>query len=83
MRVYQLKHYEVLLNDSQSKELALLDHHEQLCRRILASDAIAKNNLIEIARITSFPKMLYKPAKLERLMNMRRLPPFHFLIFRN
>ena len=83
MRVYQLKHYEVLLNDSQSIELALLDHYEQLCRRVLASDAIAKSNLVEIAQITSFPKMVRKPVKLERLMNMRRLPPFHFIISRN
>jgi len=83
MRVYQLKHFEVLLNDSQSKELALLDHHEQLCRRILTSEAIAKSNLVEIAQITSFPKMVRKPVKLERLMDMRRLPPFHFLISRN
>lgn len=83
MRVYQLKHYEVLLNDKQSKELPLLHHYEDLCRRILTAEAIAKNNIVEIAQITSFPKMLRKPVKLERLLNLRKLAPFHFIIARN
>lgn len=83
MRVYHLKQYEVLLNDRQLKELALLDHHEQLCRRILTAEAIAKNNIVEIAQFTSFPKIVRNHVKLERLLSMRRLPPFHFIIARN
>jgi hypothetical protein len=83
MRVYQLKHYEVLLNDTQSTDLALLDHYEQLCRRILTAEAIARSQVVEIAKITSFPKMVRKPVRLERLMDMRRLPPFHFILARN
>jgi hypothetical protein len=83
MRVYQLKHYEVLLNDKQSTDLALLDHYEQLCRRILTTEAIARSQVVEIAKITSFPKMVRKPVRLQRLMDMRRLPPFHFILARN
>ncbi|MBO9636465.1 MAG: hypothetical protein J7578_25415 [Chitinophagaceae bacterium] len=83
MRVYQLKHYEVLLNDRQPKELALLDHYEQLCRRILTTEAIANANVVEIAQITSFPKMVRKPVRIQRLMDMRKLPIFHFVIARN
>lgn len=83
MRVYQLKHYEVLLNDKQSTDLATLDHYEQLCRRILTTEAIAKSHTMEIAKITSFPGMVHKPVKLQRLMDMRKLPPFHFIIAKN
>lgn len=83
MRVYQLKHYEVLLNDRQPKELALLEHYEQLCRRILTAEAIAASNTVEIASITSFPRMLRKPVKIERLMNLRSFPPFHFILVKN
>lgn len=83
MRVYQLKHYEVLLNDRQPKELALLEHYEQLCRRILTAEAIASSNTVEIASITSFPRMLRKPVKIERLMNLRSFPPFHFILVKN
>lgn len=83
MRVYQLNHYEVLLNDRQPKELALLEHYEQLCRRILTTEAIAKANVVEIAKISSFPRIVRKPVKVQRLMDMRSLPIFHFIISRN
>ncbi|NML20589.1 hypothetical protein HHL16_06875 [Pseudoflavitalea sp. G-6-1-2] len=83
MRVYQLKHYEVLLNDLRSKEQDLLSHYEQLCRRILTSEAIAFSNAVEVAKITSFPKIERKPIRLQRLMDMRKFPPFHFVIAKN
>lgn len=83
MRVYQLKHYEVLLNDGQSTELAMLEHYEQLCRRILTAEAMAASNVMEIASITSFPRMLRKPVKIERLLNLRSFPPFHFILVKN
>jgi hypothetical protein len=72
-----------LLNDRQPKELALLAHYEQLCRRILTTEAIANANVVEIAQITSFPKMVHKPSRLQRLMDMRKFPVFHFIIAKN
>ncbi len=82
MRVYQIKHYEVLLNDGQPKGPAQLYPYELLCSRLLTMKALAHSNCIEIAKLPSF-RFEHKPVRLERLLGAESLPPFCFMIIKN
>jgi hypothetical protein len=81
MRVYQLRHYEVLLNDQQGEELELLIQYEQLCSRLLTTQALAFSNTIEVARLNK-SRMEQRPGRIQRTLSST-LPPFHFLIYKN
>lgn len=81
MRVYQLRHYEVLLNDQQGEELELLIQYEKLCSRLLTSKALAFSNTIEIARLRKY-RMEQRAPRIHRLL-ATPLPPFNFLISKN
>ena len=81
MRVYQLRHYEVLLNDQQGEELELLIQYEQLCSRLLTTQALAFSNTIEVARLNK-SSMEQRPGRIQRMLSSS-LPPFHFLIYKN
>lgn len=81
MRVYQLRHYEVLLNDQQGEELELLIQYEKLCSRLLTTQALAFSNTIEIARIRHY-RMEQRPGRVHRLL-ATTIPPFSFFISKN
>lgn len=81
MRVYQLRHYEVLLNDQQGEELELLVQYEKLCSRLLTSKALAFSNTIEIARLRKY-RMERRATRIQRLL-AAPIPPFSFLISKN
>lgn len=82
MRVYQLRNYEVLLNDQQAEELSLLYQYEQLCGRFLTLEALAASNAIEIAQM-SHSHMEQRPRRIQRFLSARQIPPFQFLIAKN
>lgn len=82
MRVYQLKHYEVLLNDRQASESALLYHYEQLCGRLLTMEALANSNAIEIAHLAN-SRMEQRPARILRLLSAKTIQPFCFITAKN
>lgn len=82
MRVYQIKHYEVLLNDHQPEGPVQLYHYELLCGRLLTLEALASSNVIEIAHIPS-SRMEQRPVRIERVLNARNFPPFYFVIAKN
>jgi hypothetical protein len=81
MRVYQLRHYEVLLNDQQGEELELLIQYEKLCSRLLTTKALAFSNTIEIARLRRY-RMEQRPERIHRLLSSA-IPPFNFFISKN
>jgi hypothetical protein len=81
MRVYQLRHYEVLLNDQQGEELELLIQYENLCSQLLTTKALAYSNSLEIARIRKFRMERRSPRIHHMLANT--LEPFNFLINKN
>lgn len=81
MRVYQLRHYEVLLNDRQGEELELLIQYEKLCSRLLTTKALAFSNTLEIARIRKY-RMEDRATRILRLLS-DSIPPFNFLINKN
>ncbi len=81
MRVYQLRHYEVLLNDQQGEELELLIQYEKLCSRLLTTKALAFSNTLEIARIRNY-RMERRATRIHRLL-ADTIPPFNFLINKN
>ncbi|MDF2187434.1 hypothetical protein [Paraflavitalea sp. CAU 1676] len=81
MRVYQLRHYEVLLNDQQGEELELLIQYEKLCSQLLTTKALAYSNTLEIARIRQY--RLERRAPRIHLMLSNNLQPFNFLINKN
>jgi hypothetical protein len=80
MRVYQLRHYEVLLNDQQGEELELLIQYEQLCSRLLTTQALAFSNTIEVARLNK-SRMEQRPGRIQRTLSST-LPPVPFLIYK-
>lgn len=82
MRVYQLRNYEVLLNDQQAEELSLLHQYEQLCGRLLTLEALAASRAIEIARM-NHSRMEQRPSRIQRFLAARQFPPFQFLIAKN
>ena len=81
MRVYQLRHYEVLLNDQQGEELELLIQYEKLCSQLLTTKALAYSNTLEIARIRQY--RLERRVPRIHLMLSNSLQPFNFLINKN
>lgn len=81
MRVYQLRHYEVLLNDSQGEELELLIQYEKLCSRLLTTQALGFSNNIEIVQLRKY-RMERRPGRIHRILS-NTLPPFTFLINKN
>lgn len=81
MRVYQLRHYEVLLNDKQGEELELLIQYEKLCSQLLTTKALAYSNTVEIARFRPF-RMERRANRIHRLL-IDKLPAFNFLINKN
>ena len=81
MRVYQLRHYEVLLNDQQGEELELLIQYEKLCSRLLTTKALAFSNTIEIAHLRKY-RMERRAPRIHRLLSAN-IPPFTFFISKN
>jgi len=81
MRVYQLRHYEVLLNDQQGEELELLIQYERLCSRLLTTQALAFSNTIEVVR-PNRSRMEQRPGRIQRTLSAE-LAPFCFLINKN
>lgn len=81
MRVYQLRHYEVLLNDQQGEELELLLQYEKLCSQLLTTRALAFSYTIEIARIRK-SRMEQRPGRIHRLLSAT-IPPFSFIVNKN
>lgn len=81
MRVYQLRHYEVLLNDQQGEELELLIQYEKLCSQLLTTKALAYSNTLEFARIRHY-RMERRAPRIHRLLS-EKMPPFNFMINKN
>lgn len=51
MRVYQLRHYEVMMPEENSKEAQHLLYYERLCYDLLTAHAISFSHAIEIIQL--------------------------------
>ena len=64
MRVYQLRHYEVMMPEENSKEAQHLLYYERLCYDLLTAHAISFSHAVEVmklktARCLCFQNSLY------------------------
>ena len=82
MRVYQLRHYEVLMRDEKGAEVHHLLHYEQLCYDLLTDHAISSSGAIEIIRMNA-GKVELRPGRILKLLSASEIPPFCFIVGRN
>lgn len=82
MRVYQLRHYEVLMRDEKGAEAHHLLHYEQLCYDLLTDHAISFSRAVEVIRLNA-GKVEQRPGRIHKLLTASEIPPFCFIVGRN
>jgi|GEM_PF-792125 hypothetical protein len=82
MRVYQLRHYEVMMREEDFEEARRLLYYEQLCYDLLTVQAISTSGAIEIIRLRR-GKIEHKPRRIQRILSEYSIPAFYFIVSRN
>jgi hypothetical protein len=81
MRVYQLRHYEVMMRD-EGEEVRHLLYYEQLCYDLLTIHAISTSRTVEIIKL-NHGRIEQRPLKILALLSATKLSPFHFIVTKN
>ena len=82
MRVYQLRHYEVMMPEGNGKEAQHLLYYEQLCYDRLTIHAISFSRAVEIAKI-NYGRMEQRPLHIHKILCAEEIPPFYFIVGKN
>ena len=82
MRVYQLRHYEVMMPEGNGKEAQHLLYYEQLCYDRLTIQAISFSKAVEIVKINT-GRIEQRPLRIHKMLAAEELPPFCFIIGKN
>lgn len=82
MRVYQLRHYEVMMREEDFEEARRLLYYEQLCYDLLTLEAISISRAIEIVRLRR-GKIEQSPKKIQRILSEYSIPAFYFIVSKN
>lgn len=82
MRVYQLRHYEVMMREEDFEEARRLLYYEQLCYDMLALQAISFSKAIEIIKLHK-GKVENRPRQIHKILTAYTVPPFYFIISKN
>lgn len=82
MRVYQLRHYEVMMREEHWEEAQHLLYYEQLCYDMLTTHAISYSRAIEIIKL-NFGKIEQRPGRIHKLLSSSEIPPFCFIVGKN
>jgi len=83
MRVYQLRHYEVMMPEENWKEARHLSYYEQLCYNMLTTEAISFSRTVEIIQLQFLSRVERRPRKIHKLLTAAETPPFCFIIGKN
>jgi hypothetical protein len=81
MRVYQLRHYEVMMRE-EGEEARHLLYYEQLCYDMLTIHAISISRAIEIIKINQ-GRVEQRPVRILSILTASKMPPFYFVIVKN
>jgi hypothetical protein len=82
MRVYQLRHYEVMMREEDFEEARRLLYYEQMCYDMLTVDAISASKVIEIVRLNK-GKIEHRPKQIHKILTAWSVPAFYFIISKN
>lgn len=82
MRVYQLRHYEVMMREEDFEEARRLLYYEQLCYDMLTVEAISSSKVIEIVKLNK-GKIEHRPKQIHKILTAYSVPAFHFIISKN
>lgn len=82
MRVYQLRHYEVMMPEENSHEAQHLLYYERLCYDLLTAHAISFSRAVEVIRL-NYGRVEQRPGRIHRILSAAEIPPFSFIIGKN
>ena len=82
MRVYQLRHYEVMMREEKSEEVQHLLYYEQLCYDLLTDYAISFSRAVEIINLST-GRIEHRPGRIHKALSAAEIPPFCFIISKN
>jgi hypothetical protein len=82
MRVYQLRHYEVMMREEDFEEARRLLYYEQLCYDMLTVEAISTSKVIEIVKLNR-GKVEQRPKEIHKLLSAYSIPAFYFVVSKN
>lgn len=82
MRVYQLRHYEVMMREEDFEEARRLLYYEQLCYHLLTIQAISSSKSIEIIKLHR-GKVEQRPGKIQKILSEYSIPAFYFIVSKN
>jgi hypothetical protein len=82
MRVYQLRHYEVMMREEDFEEARRLLYYEQLCYDMLTIQAISSSKAIEVI-ILNKGKVEQRPKKIHKILSGYSIPAFYFVVSKN
>ena len=82
MRVYQLRHYEVMMREEDFEEARRLLYYEQLCYDMLTVEAISSSKVIEIVKLNR-GKVEQRPKEILKLLSAYSIPAFYFVVSKN
>ena len=82
MRVYQLRHYEVMMREEDWEEARRLLYYEQLCYDMLTMQAISSSKALEIIKLHK-GKIEHRPKQIHKILTAWSVPAFYFIISKN
>lgn len=82
MRVYQLRHYEVMMPEENSKEAQHLLYYERLCYDLLTAHAISFSHAVEVMKMQN-GRIERRPGRIHRILSAAEIPPFCFIVCKN
>jgi adenylate kinase len=82
MRVYQLRHYEVMMREEDFEEARRLLYYEQLCYDMLTVQAISSSKAIEIIKLHK-GKVEQRAKKIQKILSDYTIPAFYFVVSKN
>ena len=83
MRVYQLRHYEVMMPEENWKEAQHLSCYEQLCYDMLTVQAISFSRAVEIIQIRFLCRIERRPGRIHKFLTSSSIPAFTFIVCKN
>ena len=82
MRVYQLRHYEVMMPEGNGQEAQNLLYYEQMCYDQLTIHAISFSRVVEIVKLQR-GRIEQRPGHIHRILSAEEVPPFYFVVSKN
>ncbi len=82
MRVYQLRHYEVMMPEENRNEARHLLCYEQICYDMLTIQAISFSRTIEIIQLNRW-RIEHRPGKIHKILTAQKIPAFCFIVCKN